>query len=102
MDFSDATSSDWSIFTSSDDASFTTDSTRDSFSTVDHADAGNMDLSASLFNSLHPPEYPSHKTVSCSRFYSSRPRERFLHGENGNVYGSVNDGKQNQVSFPSS
>lgn len=102
MDFSDATSSDWSIFTSSDDASFTTDSTRDSFSTVDHADAGNMDLSASLFNSLCAPEYPSHKTVSCSRFYSSKPRERLVHEENGNVYDSVNDGKWNQVSFPSS
>ncbi|WOH03053.1 hypothetical protein DCAR_0522444 [Daucus carota subsp. sativus] len=102
MDFSDATSSDWSIFTSSDDASFTTDSTRDSFSTVDHADAGNMDLSASLFNSFCAPEYPSHKTVSCSRFSGSKFRERFVHEENGNVYDSGNDDKWNQVSFPSS
>ncbi|KAL1817952.1 hypothetical protein ACET3Z_020526 [Daucus carota] len=102
MDFSDATSSDWSIFTSSDDASFTTDSTRDSFSTVDHADAGNMDLSASLFNSFCAPEYPSHKTVSCSRFSSSKFRERFVHEENGNVYDSGNDDKWNQVSYPSS
>lgn len=103
MDFSDATSSDWSIFTSSDDASFTTDSTRDSFSTVDYGDAGNMDLiSASLFNSLCAPEYPSHKTVSCSRFNTSKLRERIVHEENGNLYDSVNDGQWNQVSFPSS
>lgn len=102
MDFSDATSSDWSIFTSSDDASFTTDSTRDSFSTVDYTDVGNMDFSASIFNSLCAPEYPSHKTVSCSRFNTSKLRERFVHEENGNVYDSVNDDKWNQVSFSSS
>ncbi|CAL9748066.1 unnamed protein product [Musa acuminata subsp. burmannicoides] len=36
MEFSDATSSDWTLFTSSDDSSFTTESTRDSFSTVDY------------------------------------------------------------------
>lgn len=50
-EFSDATSSDWSIFTSSDEAaSFTTESTRDSFSTVDYGDSSNMDPISSLFN----------------------------------------------------
>ncbi|KAL8239339.1 hypothetical protein R6Q59_015906 [Mikania micrantha] len=60
VDFSDAASSDWSIFTSSDDASFTTESTRDSFSTIDNTDNN---------TSYVPPDY----TVSCSRFSRSGP-----------------------------
>ncbi|KAK8500733.1 hypothetical protein V6N12_031393 [Hibiscus sabdariffa] len=42
MESSDATSSDWSLFTSSDEASFTAESARDSFTTVDH-DTSNGD-----------------------------------------------------------
>ncbi|KAI3703938.1 hypothetical protein L1987_74134 [Smallanthus sonchifolius] len=56
VDFSDA-SSDWSIFTSSDDASFTTESTRDSFSTIDYTD-------------INTPYVPPD---SCSRFSRSGP-----------------------------
>eukprot|EP00258_Populus_trichocarpa_P010077 XP_002317364.2 ubiquitin carboxyl-terminal hydrolase 15 isoform X1 [Populus trichocarpa] len=56
MDFSDATSSDRSLFTSSDEASFTTESTRDSFSTIDYADACNADAFSSIFNDLYAPE----------------------------------------------
>ncbi|KAI3679342.1 hypothetical protein L2E82_51475 [Cichorium intybus] len=68
LDFSDATSSDWSIFTSSDDASFTTESTRDSFSTIDYTD---NDPIASIFNTIYTtPDY----TVSCNRFSRSRPK----------------------------
>ncbi|KAK9049991.1 hypothetical protein SSX86_031041 [Deinandra increscens subsp. villosa] len=63
VDFSDATSSDWSIFTSSDDASFTTESTRDSFSTADYTDN-------------NTPYVPSDYTVSCSRF--SRSGSHFI------------------------
>ncbi|KVI02128.1 hypothetical protein Ccrd_019588 [Cynara cardunculus var. scolymus] len=68
VDFSDANSSDWSsIFTSSDDASFTTESTRDSFSTIDHTD---NDPISSIFNTIYaPPDY----TASCSRYSRSRP-----------------------------
>ncbi|KAK1418123.1 hypothetical protein QVD17_27262 [Tagetes erecta] len=60
VDFSDAASSDWSIFTSSDDASFTTESTRDSFSTIDYTDN-------------NTPFVPPDHTSSCSRFSRSGP-----------------------------
>ncbi|XP_058219926.1 ubiquitin carboxyl-terminal hydrolase 15 isoform X1 [Rhododendron vialii] len=83
--FSDATSSDWSIFTSSDEASFTTESTRDSFSTVDHADACNGDPISSIFNTLYRPEYSSHRTISCSMFSSSQPQTRFASEERTGV-----------------
>ncbi|KAA8524077.1 hypothetical protein F0562_010492 [Nyssa sinensis] len=78
MDFSDATSSDWSIFTSSDEASFTTESTRDSVSTVDYTDTCSIDPISSIFNPMYAAKYPSHKTVSCSRFSSSKPQTRFV------------------------
>jgi len=78
MDFSDATSSDWSIFTSSDEASFTTESTRDSFSTVDYADACNVDTFSSIFNDLYAPE-SSYRNTICRRTFSySRPQTRFI------------------------
>lgn len=72
-EFSDATSSDWSVFTSSDDSSFTTESTRDSFSTVDHADVP----FSSIFQSLYPVDSPSRRTISCSVFPGSKPHTRF-------------------------
>lgn len=65
-EFSDAaTSSDWSLFTSSDEASFTTESTRDSFSTVDYGDSSNMDPISSLFN--YTPDNNSYMKFSHSR-----------------------------------
>lgn len=67
VDFSDATSSEWSIFTSSDDTSFTTESTRDSFSTIDYID---NDPISSIFNAIYAT---SDYTVSCSRSSISRP-----------------------------
>lgn len=67
-EFSDATSSDWSLFTSSDEASFTTESTRDSFSTVDYGDSCNMDPISSIFN--YTPE------KSYMKFSHSRPVTR--------------------------
>ncbi|KAI3467192.1 hypothetical protein Pfo_023855 [Paulownia fortunei] len=72
-EFSDATSSDWSLFTSSDDSSFTTESTRDSFSTVDHADVP----FSSIFQSLYPADCTSRRTISCSMFPGSKPQTRF-------------------------
>ncbi|XP_011044935.1 PREDICTED: ubiquitin carboxyl-terminal hydrolase 15-like isoform X4 [Populus euphratica] len=63
MDFSDATSSDRSLFTSSDEASFTTESTRDSFSTIDYADACNADAFSSIFNDLYAPESSYQNTL---------------------------------------
>lgn len=67
VEFSDTTSSDWSLFTSSDEASFTTESARDSFSTVDHADMSNADP-FSIFNN----------NVSCRLFSNSKPQTRFV------------------------
>ncbi|RDY06833.1 Ubiquitin carboxyl-terminal hydrolase 15, partial [Mucuna pruriens] len=75
-EFSDATASDWSLFTSSDEASFTTESTRDSFSTVDYGDSCNMDPISSIFN--YTPE------KSYMKFSHSRPVTRVL-PEKGHV-----------------
>ncbi|XVF04460.1 hypothetical protein REPUB_Repub05bG0085200 [Reevesia pubescens] len=87
VEFSDATSSDWSLFTSSDEASFTTESTRDSFSTVDYADASNGDP-FSIFNNLNTPESSSCNTVSCRMFSTSRPYTRYVLEEKGYVLDS--------------
>ncbi|XP_057777404.1 ubiquitin carboxyl-terminal hydrolase 15 [Salvia miltiorrhiza] len=63
-EFSD---SDWSVFTSSDDSSFTTESTRDS-----------VDVPfSSIFQSLYPVDSPSRRTISCSVFPGSKPRTGF-------------------------
>lgn len=88
MEFLDANSSDRSIFTTSDDASFTTESTRDSFSTVDYADGGNMDPVSSIFNTVYMSEYFSHRTVSCCSYDSSRSHKRYASVENGFVFDS--------------
>ncbi|KAK6935081.1 Zinc finger, MYND-type [Dillenia turbinata] len=89
MEFSDATSSDWSLFTSSDDASFTTESTRDSFSTVDYTDACSIDPISSIFSSLYAPDhYTSHRPVSCRNFSSSRPQTRYVLEAKGHVLDS--------------
>lgn len=82
LDFSDATSSDWSILSNSDDASFTTESTRDSFSTVDYAD-NNTDPISSIFNTTlyAPRDYLSRNTISCSRFSTSGAHTRFMEEE---------------------
>lgn len=88
MEFLDANSSDWSIFTSSDDASFTTESTRDSFSTVDYADGGNMDPLSSIFNTVYVPEYSSHRTVSCCSHDSSKSHKRYASVDNEFVFES--------------
>ncbi|XP_075495361.1 ubiquitin carboxyl-terminal hydrolase 15-like [Primulina tabacum] len=69
-EFTDATSSDWSLFTSSDDASFTTESTIDSFSVVDYPDSAPF---SSIFQSLYP---------------SGKPETRFAHEEKGYVSAS--------------
>ncbi|KAM1244408.1 hypothetical protein ACFX1X_036200 [Malus domestica] len=87
VEFSDATSSDWSLFTSSDEASFTTESTRDSFSTVDCADACNMDPISSIFNTLYAPEY-SRSSASCRKFSNSRPHTRFVSKDKGVILDS--------------
>lgn len=73
-EFSDATSSDWSIFTSSDEASFTTESTRDSFSTVDYGDACNMEQFSSIFN--YTTE--NSRSVCHRKFIHSKPLTRFV------------------------
>ncbi|XP_027341225.1 ubiquitin carboxyl-terminal hydrolase 15 isoform X2 [Abrus precatorius] len=75
-EFSDCTPSDWSLFTSSDEASFTTESTRDSFSTVDYGDSCNMDPISSIFN--YTPEN------SYMKFSHSKPGTRFF-PEKGHV-----------------
>ncbi|KAB5534484.1 hypothetical protein DKX38_017570 [Salix brachista] len=85
MDFSDATSSDWSLFTSSDEASFTTESTSDSFSTIDYADACNADAFSSIFNDLYAPESSYQKTTCRRTFSNQRPQTRFILEERGYV-----------------
>ncbi|XP_010540128.1 PREDICTED: ubiquitin carboxyl-terminal hydrolase 15-like [Tarenaya hassleriana] len=78
-DFSDATSSDWSLFTSSDEASFTTESTRDSFSTIDYVDAAcNPDSPFSIFNNLYPVESSPHNTVACRMFSGTKPETHYF------------------------
>ncbi|XP_021895044.1 ubiquitin carboxyl-terminal hydrolase 15 [Carica papaya] len=84
MEFSDATLSDWSLFTSSDEASFTTESTRDSFSTVDYADADPF----SIFSTPYGLESSSHNTVACRMFANSRLQTRFFSEEKGYVVDS--------------
>ncbi|KZV47037.1 hypothetical protein F511_30141 [Dorcoceras hygrometricum] len=54
-EFADTSSSDWSLFTSSDDASCSTESTRDSFSILDYPDYA---LISSLYQSLYPSVSP--------------------------------------------
>ncbi|KAJ8754657.1 hypothetical protein K2173_010748 [Erythroxylum novogranatense] len=80
MEFSDATS-DWSLFTSSDEASFTTESTRDSFSTLDYSDT--------LYsNNLYTPESLSPDAVCLRNFSNSRPETKFFLEERGYVFDS--------------
>ncbi|XP_048235147.1 ubiquitin carboxyl-terminal hydrolase 15 isoform X2 [Ricinus communis] len=87
MEFSDSTSSDWSLFTSSDEASFTTESTRDSFSTVDYADACNEDTFSSIFDNLYAPQ-SSRNPLCCRKFINSRSHTRFISEERGYVLDS--------------
>ncbi|XP_027064507.2 ubiquitin carboxyl-terminal hydrolase 15-like [Coffea arabica] len=84
-EFSDATSSDWSLFTSSDEASFTTESTRDSFSTVDYADASNIDPFSSIFSNIYPSGYPPQRTLACNMFPTSMIQTRFFSEQKGSV-----------------
>ncbi|KAK4795832.1 hypothetical protein SAY86_028158 [Trapa natans] len=84
-EFSDATSSDWSLFTSSDDASFTTESARDSFSTMDYSDNGNADLFSSIFSNLYGQDHSPMNTVSCGLFSNGGAQTRFVSEENGCV-----------------
>ncbi|XP_048129791.1 ubiquitin carboxyl-terminal hydrolase 15 isoform X5 [Rhodamnia argentea] len=88
-EFSDATSSDWSLFTSSDEAaSFTTESTRDSFSTGDYADMCNVDPMSSIFSNLYGSEYPPPNAVSCRLFLNNGAQTRFVSEEKGYVLDS--------------
>ncbi|XP_074311208.1 ubiquitin carboxyl-terminal hydrolase 15 isoform X2 [Silene latifolia] len=86
MEFSDATASDWSLFTSSDDASFTSESTRDSFSLTDHSDMCHVDPFTSMFSHSHP----SHRTVSCRMFSGSQPTTQYISEETGYILDSEN------------
>ncbi|KAK1258783.1 Ubiquitin carboxyl-terminal hydrolase 15 [Acorus gramineus] len=98
MDLSDSTSSDWSLFTSSDEASFTTESTRDSFSTADCADATNFDSISSIFSSFYGPEYPPNSTISCKKCWPCKSQTRFFKETNGFVSdSSLVDGKLDSV-----
>ncbi|CAL0326465.1 unnamed protein product [Lupinus luteus] len=96
-EFSDATSSDWSIFTSSDEASFTTESTRDSFSTVDYGDSCNMDPISSIFNYSRENSY--------NKFSYSRPLTRFLpqkgHIEKVQRIDQSKKGTNSSIEYPS-
>ncbi|KZV50028.1 Ubiquitin-specific protease 15 isoform 1 [Dorcoceras hygrometricum] len=81
--FSDTTSCNSPLFTSSDDSSFTTESTSDSFSTVDYVDTVPF---CPVFQSLYPAGSLSRRTISCSMFPGSMPPERgYVHEEKGYV-----------------
>ncbi|RID57849.1 hypothetical protein BRARA_F01198 [Brassica rapa] len=86
----ESSSSEWSLFTSSDEAaSFTTESTRDSFSTVDYTDGCHvLDSSSSpfsIFNNLHHNVEPSpHNTVACRMFSGTKPETRYFVEEEAN------------------
>lgn len=75
-EFPEGASSDWSHFTSSDDSSFTTESTRDSFSALDHGDVP----FSTVFQSLYPAESTSRRAVS-----SSKGQTRFARLDSGLV-----------------
>ncbi|KAL2943463.1 Ubiquitin carboxyl-terminal hydrolase 15 [Bienertia sinuspersici] len=75
MEYSDATTSDWSLFTSSDEASFTSESTRDSLSTTDYSENGSIDPF-------------SQRMVSCRMFSGSKPVTRYVPEETGYVLDS--------------
>ncbi|XP_044501075.1 ubiquitin carboxyl-terminal hydrolase 15 [Mangifera indica] len=85
MEFSDAASSDWSFFTSSDEASFTTESARDSFSTVDYSDTNGDPVS--IFMTGYA-ESASRNTVCCRTFSNSKPQTRFILEKKGYVLDS--------------
>ncbi|KAJ0257202.1 Ubiquitin carboxyl-terminal hydrolase 15 [Hirschfeldia incana] len=84
----ESSSSEWSLFTSSDEAaSFTTESTRDSFSTVDYTDGCHvLDSSSSPFPNIFHNLYhnnnnvePSpHNTVACRMFSGTKPETRYF------------------------
>ncbi|CAH9127005.1 unnamed protein product [Cuscuta epithymum] len=82
----DPVTSDWSLFTSSDEASFTTESTRDSFSTVDYADGSTIDPMSSFMN-MSAPDYTTSKrtTIACNMFSGSRPHTTFFSENKGFV-----------------
>lgn len=88
VDFSDAASSDWSLFTSSDESSFTTESTRDSCSTVDHGDNANLDPISSIFSPFYAPEYSCSNGISRTKFSPCRPQTRFFLESTGCVMDS--------------
>ncbi|XP_075522235.1 ubiquitin carboxyl-terminal hydrolase 15-like isoform X2 [Primulina tabacum] len=81
-EFSDAASCNSPLFTSSDDSSFTTESTSDSFSTADYVDTVPF---SSVFQSLYPADSVSRRTISCSMFPDSIPEAGYVHEEKGFV-----------------
>ncbi|XP_072978403.1 ubiquitin C-terminal hydrolase 15-like [Typha angustifolia] len=78
LEFSDATSSDCSLFTSSDESSIATESTRDSFSTVDIGDNASLDPISSIFSPMYGAEYSHSNVISCTESSSCRPETRFF------------------------
>ncbi|XP_021718867.1 ubiquitin carboxyl-terminal hydrolase 15-like [Chenopodium quinoa] len=107
--FSDATTSDWSLFTSSDEASFTSESTRDSFSTADYSDNGNVESFSSMFGIHSTRVRPTQRMVSCSMFSGSKPVTRYVSEQTGYILDSdhamyplenMQKGNMRQVSGP--
>ncbi|XP_073142932.1 ubiquitin carboxyl-terminal hydrolase 15-like isoform X2 [Henckelia pumila] len=92
-EFSDATSCNSPLFTSSDDSSFTTESTSDSFSTLDYMDTVPF---PSVFQSLYPTDSLSRRTISCSMFPGSIPETGYVHEEKGFVSVSYVQNHTNQ------
>ncbi|CAL9067453.1 ubiquitin C-terminal hydrolase 15-like [Musa acuminata AAA Group] len=85
-EFSEATSSDWTFFTSSDDSSFTTEGTRDSFSMTDYGDNTSLDGTiSSLFGTFYEQEHVDGNNISWAKFTPSRLQRRFFPESTGCV-----------------
>ncbi|XP_010459276.1 PREDICTED: ubiquitin carboxyl-terminal hydrolase 15-like isoform X2 [Camelina sativa] len=102
----ESSSSEWSLFTSSDEASFTTESTRDSFSTIDYTDICHVGDSSSpfaIFNNLYHNVEPSpHNTVACRMFSGTKPETRYFVEEQKNHNNTVVLGSSSSPSpYPS-
>ncbi|KAL1224146.1 Ubiquitin carboxyl-terminal hydrolase 15 [Cardamine amara subsp. amara] len=102
----ESSSSEWSLFTSSDEASFTTESTRDSFSTIDYTDVCHVADSSSpfsIFNNLYRNVEPSpHNTVACRMFSGTKPETLYFVEEETNHNNTlVMDAAPSSYPYPS-
>ncbi|ERN02450.1 hypothetical protein AMTR_s00096p00170210 [Amborella trichopoda] len=96
IDSSDYAFSDGVLFTSSDDASFTTESTRDSTSTMDYSEAFGFDPTSTFLSSLYYwPDY-SYKPVSNMKATECKIQTRFFFENKGQVLNFSNEERKQE------